>query len=137
LQNTKELHTTATQIGTPKPDPEAHAQKRFGKHFLKEISLKVLRPYFLSPCRKLPRNHSNAEVLRLRVYIYIYSNVVAFHGRGFNHGFYGRGFIAMNVWPKCSKYHANERLKCQNVADTMQNGRQTLPNVANTMQNAK
>ena len=46
---------------------------------------KVLRPYFVSPCRKWhkkgssPRNHSNAEVLRPRVY----SNVVGFHGRGF------------------------------------------------------
>ena len=39
--------------------------------------------------------------------------------------------------PICSKYHANERLKCQNVASTMQNGRRKLPNVANTMQNAK
>ena len=39
--------------------------------------------------------------------------------------------------PKCSKYRANERLKCQNVASTMQNGRRKLPNVANTMQNAK
>ena len=47
--------------------------------------LKVLRPYFLSPCRKRhkkgssPRNHSNAEVLRPRVY----SNVVGLHGRVF------------------------------------------------------
>ena len=53
------------------------------------ISLKVPRPYFLSPqekCHKKgssPRNHSNAEVLRPRVY----SNVV---------GFYGRGFVAMS-----------------------------------------
>ena len=39
--------------------------------------------------------------------------------------------------PKRSKYHAHERLKCQNVTNTMQNGRQTWPNVANTMQNAK
>ena len=53
--------------------------------YLLHTSLKVLRPYFLSPCRKWhkkgssPRNHSNAEVLRPRVY----SNVVGFHGRGF------------------------------------------------------
>ena len=45
----------------------------------------VLRPYFVSPCRKWhkkgssPRNYSNAEVLRPRDY----SNVVGFHGRGF------------------------------------------------------
>ena len=32
--------------------------------------------------------------------------------------------------PKCSKYHSSERLKCENVANTIQNRRQTLPNVA-------
>ena len=37
---------------------------------------------------------------------------------------------------KCNKYSANERLKSQNVANTMQNGSRTWPNVANTMQNA-
>jgi hypothetical protein len=53
--------------------------------YLEKKNLKILRPYFLSPCRKWhkkgssPRNHSNAEVLRPRVY----SNVVGFHGRGF------------------------------------------------------
>ena len=54
-------------------------------YLTKLITPKVLRPYFVSPCRKWhkkgssPRNHSNAEVLRPRVY----SNVVGFHGRGF------------------------------------------------------
>ena len=81
---------------SPEPSPEPSAP-RWRHQFVpgsvslslfpawfKLLALKVLRPYFLSPCRKWhkkgssPRNHSNVEVLRPRVY----SNVVGFHGRG-------------------------------------------------------
>ena len=39
--------------------------------------------------------------------------------------------------PTCSKHHANERLKCQHVANTVQNGRQTWQHVAHTIQSGR
>ena len=57
---------------------------------LKQHTLKVLRPYFLSPCRKWqkkgsPRNHSNAEVVRPRVY----SNVMGSTAEGLQQRMFG------------------------------------------------